>query len=150
MFAVQSCSSDIVVFQRIQGAKSDVDKWHPGSRIIGFDGSKVIWGLCEGVPVCVATDKVRPANPAETTAYLMMNHGKPNVDYTAPRDDTQEKFANYTKDDDEEDIEDEFLYDDGERTDVMAEIPEDNQSAENARSLEIDNIFAEAVSPSIF
>ena len=32
---------DIVAFQREQNADTEESRWHPGSRIIGFDGKKV-------------------------------------------------------------------------------------------------------------
>ena len=57
---------DLVELKRVQGAKTAEAKWSPATRIIGFDGENVIWGLCNGVPVCVATDKVRPCTPAKT------------------------------------------------------------------------------------
>ena len=38
----------------------------------------MIWVLCEGVPFCVALDKIRPATPAETLAYI--NTRGPGVD----------------------------------------------------------------------
>ena len=53
-------------------------RWSTTARVIGFDGEKVIWVLCEGVPFCVALDKIRPATPAETLAYI--NTRGPGVD----------------------------------------------------------------------
>ena len=43
---------DLVSFKRKQGAKTPEEMWSPATRIIGFDGEKTCWGLCEGVPVC--------------------------------------------------------------------------------------------------
>ena len=50
--------------------------------MIGFDGEKTAWGLCEGVLVCVATDKIRPCSAEETLAYLYLNKNKASIDYT--------------------------------------------------------------------
>ena len=44
-------------------------RWSTCSRIIGFDGEKVVWCLCQGVPFAVAVEKIRPATAAETLAY---------------------------------------------------------------------------------
>ena len=54
---------DLIEFRRIQGAKTEEAKWSPATRIIGFDGENVVWGLCNVVPVFVATDKIRPCTP---------------------------------------------------------------------------------------
>ena len=61
---------DLIAFKRKQGATTPEQLWSPATRIIGFDGPEVVWGLCEGAPVCVAIDKIRPSTPAETMAYL--------------------------------------------------------------------------------
>ena len=71
---------DLISFKRKQGSKRRVDKlWSTPTRLIGFDGEKSAWGLCEGVPVCVATDKIRPCSPEETLAYLYMNKNRPQI-----------------------------------------------------------------------
>ena len=64
---------DLVSFKRKQGAHTQDQLWSTPTRIIGFDGDKVAWGLCEGVPVCVATDKIRPCTAPEILAYLYLN-----------------------------------------------------------------------------
>ena len=60
---------DVVCFLKEQTAETQEDRWSPASRIVGFEGEKVCWLLCEGVPVCVAVDRIRPANASEALAY---------------------------------------------------------------------------------
>ena len=81
---------DLISFKRKQGADRPDNLWSTPTRVIGFDGENVIWGLCEGVPVCLATDKVRPCTPAETLACLYLHKHNPTVDYTAAQDGQQE------------------------------------------------------------
>ena len=40
---------DLISFKRKQGADTPRDMWSTCTRIIGFDGDKVAWGLCKGV-----------------------------------------------------------------------------------------------------
>ena len=64
---------DLISFRikrRDRGKEQNAIRWSTAARIIGFDGQKVAWVLCEGVPFAVATDKIRPATAAETLAYL--------------------------------------------------------------------------------
>ena len=48
-------------------------RWSPASRIIGFEGrgdqKKVCWVMCEGIPVCLAVERIRPANNDQLLAY---------------------------------------------------------------------------------
>ena len=53
--------------------------WSSVSRIIGFDGAKVVWVLCKGTPACVALDRLRPANASEALAHQYLNGQKPFV-----------------------------------------------------------------------
>ena len=69
---------DLVSFQREQGsAGSRRNRWSSPSRIIGFEqGGKVCWVICEGVPFCLATDKLHPASDAQALAYRLMHEGE--------------------------------------------------------------------------
>ena len=41
---------DMISFKRKQGSKNRVDRlWSTPTRLIGSDGEKTAWGLCEGV-----------------------------------------------------------------------------------------------------
>ena len=84
---------DLVEFKRVQGAKTEDAKWSPATGTIGFDGDNVIWELCNGVPVCVATDKVRPCTPEKTLAFLYLNQQSMH-DYIPARPDQQQEFVN--------------------------------------------------------
>ena len=98
---------DLVEFKRLQGArKNEGAKWSHASRIIGFDGdplgARTVWVLCDGVPVCVALDKIRPCTPEKALAYLYLNrcdtsHLKPSYDegdrYVVEREDRPAKKA---------------------------------------------------------
>ena len=57
------------------------------------DGEKTAWGLCEGVPVCVATDKIRPCSAEESLAYLYLNQNNPRIDYTKASAGDQENIV---------------------------------------------------------
>ena len=48
---------DLISYKKEQNAKTPEDRWSTPTRIIGFDGPKVVWGLHETVPVCLATHK---------------------------------------------------------------------------------------------
>ena len=69
--------------------KNEGAKWSHASRIIGFDGdalgARTVWVLCDGIPVCVALDNIRPCTPEKAFAYLYLNrcdtsHVKPTFD----------------------------------------------------------------------
>ena len=49
--------------------RTDQLGWSTVSRIIGFDGPKVVWALCKGTPACVALDRLRPVNASEALAH---------------------------------------------------------------------------------
>ena len=38
---------DLIEFRREQGAKTDEERWSTATRIIGFEGDSIVWGLCE-------------------------------------------------------------------------------------------------------
>ena len=48
------------------------DRWSGVSRIIGV-GDQVVWVLYEGLPVCTATHKIRPANFTELMTFRARN-----------------------------------------------------------------------------
>ena len=84
---------DLISFKRKQGAHTPDQMWSTPTRIIGFDGPKVAWGLCEGVPVCVATDKIRPCTAAESLAYHYINRTDANLRFDPPTGDEQQNFV---------------------------------------------------------
>ena len=59
--------------------RTDQLGWSTVSRIIGFDGPKVVWVLCKGTPACVALDRLRPVNAAEALAHQFLAGQKPFV-----------------------------------------------------------------------
>ena len=69
---------DLMSFQREQGAGGiKCNRWPTPSRIIGFEHSgKVCCAICEGVPFCLATDKLFPANDAQALVYKLMHEGE--------------------------------------------------------------------------
>ena len=75
-----------------------VDTDSTASRVIGFDGPKTCWVLNESKPFCVSTDKIRPATPAETLAYLYLN--KQDTTHVIGPDDDQQNFVDYRADSD--------------------------------------------------
>ena len=81
---------DLVDFKRVQGAKTAEAMWSPATRIIGFEN--VICGLCNRVPVCVVTDRVRPCTPEKTLAFLYLNQQSMH-DYVPARPDQQQKVC---------------------------------------------------------
>ena len=87
---------DLVEFKRDQGAKTPEERWSTVTRLIGFDGDKVAWGLCEGVPVCVSTDKIRPASPEKVLAYMYLN-GVSLSDYTSARPEDQQNYVDESR-----------------------------------------------------
>ena len=54
--------------------------WSPASRVIGHEGSEKqdVWVLCEGIPVLVSSQNMRPATDAEALAHAVL-HGEPVV-----------------------------------------------------------------------
>ena len=69
---------DLVSFQREQGAGGERRKrWSPAARIIGFErGGKVVWAICEGVPYCLAHDKLLARSDAQALAYRFLHEGE--------------------------------------------------------------------------
>ena len=62
---------DVVCFRKRPTEGDTGVKWSTGSRIVGFEG-KHAWVITEGVPVCVATDRLRPCTAAEALAYEVL------------------------------------------------------------------------------
>ena len=69
---------DLITYQRDQRSDGSAEtknymRWSPASRIIGFEGrgnqKKVCWVLCEGIPVCLSIERIRPANNDQLLAY---------------------------------------------------------------------------------
>ena len=68
---------DIVSYCREARKGETGIQWSIGSRIIGFETSpdkpgadpSSCWVICDGVPVCVALDKIRPCTAPELLAY---------------------------------------------------------------------------------
>ena len=64
---------DIVSYRRQPRSTETGTQWSVGSRIIGFEVDhrnpnktpETAWVICNGLPVCVATDKIRPCTAAE-------------------------------------------------------------------------------------
>ena len=82
---------DLVSFQRMQGTRGNRRlRWSPAARIIGFErGGKVVWAICEGIPFCLAHDKLLAADDAKVLAYQLI-HG-PNESRLEP--DVQQSFV---------------------------------------------------------
>ena len=49
--------------------KTDQSGWTTACRIIGFEGAKLVWVIHQGMPACVALDRLRPVNASEALAY---------------------------------------------------------------------------------
>ena len=49
--------------------KTDQSGWTTAGRIIGFEGGKLVWIIVQGMPACVAVDRLRPVNAAEALTY---------------------------------------------------------------------------------
>ena len=69
---------DIVSYCREARAGEHGLQWSVGSRLIGLERdrnshgetqSRTCWVICDSVPVCVATDRLRPCTPAELVAF---------------------------------------------------------------------------------
>ena len=79
-------------------------QWSIGSRIIGFETDPnnrdedpaSAWVICDGLSVCVATDKIRPCTAAELLAY-QFSQGKdlaqpPVIDTTSQQNFIDERI----------------------------------------------------------
>mgnify|MGYP003309443906 CR=1 FL=1 len=91
---------DIVSYCR-RARKDEVGiQWSIGSRIVGFETDphqpdkepSSCWVVCDGVPVCVATDKIRPCTAAELLAYQFMQ-GKDLAQPPVNRSAGQQSFV---------------------------------------------------------
>ena len=69
---------DIVSYcRRARAGEAAGIQWSVGSRIVGFETDpnypdkepSIAWVICDGLSVCVATDKIRPCTAAELLAY---------------------------------------------------------------------------------
>ena len=49
--------------------KTDQSGWTTACRVIGFEGPKLVWVIHQGMPACVALDRLRPVNASEALAY---------------------------------------------------------------------------------
>ena len=69
-------------------------KWSTASRIIGFEGEKIVWLLTEGVPVCAALDKIRPAFPYERASWHFL-HSRNSMltDWVPGTEDAQQGYV---------------------------------------------------------
>ena len=71
---------DIVSYSRRARAGESGIQWSVGSRIVGFEtdsnypdkAPSTAWVICDGLSVCVATDKIRPCTSAELLAFQYM------------------------------------------------------------------------------
>ena len=63
---------DIVSYCRNARKGESGLQWSVGSRIVGFEGL-TCWVMCDGIPVCVAKDRLRPCTAAELLAYQYTN-----------------------------------------------------------------------------
>ena len=80
--------------------KTEQSGWSTASRIIGFEGPKIVWLIHQGTPICAALDRLRPVNAAEALAYQHLKDEKGLgaiqgrkigfVDISHPLDDIEE------------------------------------------------------------
>jgi hypothetical protein len=91
---------DLISYRRKPRIGEQGTQWSTACRVIGREGSKTLWVLQEGVPVCVATDKVRPCTGAEALAYQYMSRDVDNVRTHEPPEGTQQGFVDLRRDDD--------------------------------------------------
>ena len=84
---------DVVCFRKRPTDGEVTAKWSTGSRIVGFDG-KNAWVITEGVPVCVAVDRLRPCTAAEALAYQYLSrHQDGSMGRYAPPEGQQQSFV---------------------------------------------------------
>jgi hypothetical protein len=69
--------------------------WSTAARIIGFEGSKAVWLAHGGVPICAATDRIRPATAAEAVSRKFLL----NTDHIIPGDGDQQRFVDLRHED---------------------------------------------------
>lgn len=68
---------DVVSFRKDNNTGGKT-KWSVASRVIGHEGERDIWVLCENTPVLVSAHNLRPANDAEALAHSILQ-GQPIV-----------------------------------------------------------------------
>ena len=68
-------------------------QWSPASRVIGKEGDKKVWVLCENIPVLVDGRNLRPANDAEALGRLIL-HGHDVVPEEIIKEHGQQAFEN--------------------------------------------------------
>ena len=73
---LQDPTRDIVSYSRKPRTGETGIQWSVGSRLVGFeppdnpnDEPSTAWVICDGSPVCIATDRLRPCTAAELLAY---------------------------------------------------------------------------------
>ena len=65
---------DLISFQREQNSKGEARKrWSPAARIIGFEGAKKCWVICEGAPFFIATDRMLSVNCSQALPYRYLH-----------------------------------------------------------------------------
>ena len=97
---------DIVSYCRRPRAGETGIQWSVGSRIVGFEHDPgkpdetptTCWVICDGVPVCVGTDKIRPCTSAELLAYHYMTLPNPDIPSALVESDKQQSFLDARKD----------------------------------------------------
>ena len=70
---------DVVSYRRDARQGETGVQWSVASRIVGFEHDDaypdrlpaVCWVICDGIPVCVSVDKIRPCTAAELLAYQL-------------------------------------------------------------------------------
>lgn len=78
---------DIVSYCRNPRAGGSGIQWSVGSRIVGFEidnenpdkEPNTCWVICDGIPICVSTDKIRPCTSPELLAYHYMMMQNPDT-----------------------------------------------------------------------
>ena len=92
---------DIVSYSRNPRRGETGRQWSVGSRIVGFETDKRFpdrepinaWLVCDGLPVCVAVEKLRPCTSAELLAYQFMSpRSKNRYAQVIPRGTEQSSF----------------------------------------------------------
>ena len=80
-----------------QGATTPEEQWSTATRIIGFDGPKVVWGLSESILVCLSIDKIRPATQEQILAYLYARGHKSGMDRNVISEDLQQSYTDESR-----------------------------------------------------
>jgi len=86
---------DLISFYRDPRKGEAGLQWSVASRIVGFEDEKVTWVLCDGFPVCVATDRMRAPTAAEALAYdFWVKTG--GINTLRPREQQQQSISTST------------------------------------------------------